>query len=119
AGRAEQDVQGARADLGGDSLVGDADGEVVEVVAVEVAGGEGEAEAVEFLRRAEDQAASPALVEELVDGRQAAGAAVEDLHGAGRGDAVDRLPRNADRQVVVAVVVEVADGERLAEAVVL
>ena len=100
-----------------DVLAGHADRQVVEAVVVEVADGEGVAEAVAALGGVED--AGAVLVPELVArGGEAARRPVEHVDRAGVRRRPDVLAGHADRQVVEAVVVEVAGGEGAAEAVV-
>src|SRR5690606_12524962 len=93
-------------------LVGDADGEVVAAVAVEVPRGEGRAEVVTELALA-GEAAGPLHPELALLGGEARGGAEEHDGGAG----VVVLAENTDGEVVVAVAVEVPHGDGEAEAV--
>src|SRR5690606_15563756 len=110
-------ADGARVVLPQHGLAGDAYGEVAEPVAVEVPRGDGGAEEVVDLGRAED--AGAVLVPELVPGvGEAAGVAVEHVDGAGAILPARPVAVDADGEVVEPVAVEVARGEGVAEEVV-
>src|SRR5262249_28750197 len=108
------DADGARVRRAADFLPRNADGEIAEAVAVEVAGGERAAEAVAGLGRAAELALVPELV--VVVG-QARRAAVQDVDRAGVEDRPDVLARHTDREIGEAVVVEVAGDGGGAEAI--
>ena len=101
------------------ALAGNADAQVAEAVAVEIARSHSIAEALAVGRVAED--AGGVLGDEIAQERhQTARAAMRDVDRAAVGGALGRAgaaARRADRQVVVGVAVEVAGGERGAELV--
>ena len=101
-----------------DAFGGGADHELVEAIAVEIAGREHLAPAV--LGRTGAGDAREVLVEKepaRLECGVAVGGAIADLDRTGVGHAVDVFAGSADREVVEAVLVEVADGEGGAEAV--
>ncbi len=109
---AEQDGDRAGVVDAADVLAGNADGQVEEAVAVEVAGRQRRPEEVDRF--------GVVLGEELAAGAgEAAGGAVQDVDRAGERDAADRLVRHAHGDVEAHVAVEVALGDGGAEGVVM
>jgi hypothetical protein len=100
------DVHGARVRGRVDVLTGDADGEIVEAVAVKVPRGESLTEAVARLRGVPDPRA--VLIPELVPrGRQPVRASVDHVHRARLPERADTLDGDADGEVGEPVAVEV------------
>jgi len=115
--RAVEDVDLAGVVLDADVAVRSTDRQVVEVVPVEVAGGQRPAEAIAGRRRPEHAARAGAQrLAPFVE--QPGGTAIEDVDNAHVARRAGVLEGDADGEVVEAVVVEVAHRQRVAELVV-
>jgi hypothetical protein len=102
-----QDVDSTSVDVVEDIVARNTNGEIVELVDVEVAAGQRGAEAVAVLGEAFNRGA--VLVPQLIAGCVKTGrTAVNDVDGAGIGSRADILARHTNREIVESIVVEVA-----------
>ena len=94
-------------------MVGNANGQIVESVAIEVANCQGVAEPIAGFSGVEN--AGDVLMPDLVVGGQACRRSVNHVHGTGIDNGADILVGHADSQIGEAIVVEVAGRQREAE----